>query len=610
MLERIEKYRILEEIGQGGMSVVYRAVDEALQREVAVKVLHRHLARDPDARERFAREARAVARLTHSNIPEIFDFSSNDAELNYLVTELVSGEALSHYVREGPAMMPEIGVQICLGVASALAHAHAEKIIHRDVKPENILMGRDGVVKLTDFGIAQIIGLESMTITGTLVGSPAHMSPEQIEGRRDLDIRADVWALGTVLYVLSTGGTLPFDAPTPHGVLKRIIDGKYEDPRRLNPHVDRELARIIATSLKLDRNARYQDMDEVQSALESWLEGRGLDEPVREIGAWMADPSSANEDLSERLVVSLAEKAEAYLSERHVHRAIEAYGRVLTLEPDHPVALERIRSLHSGQRRKRIAGLASLLLTAATVTWATVNFWPKSAPTPVVAPMEAVALKSAEPPKRPPKQLEATPSKASDENASTRSGQPGLTTGFALVNALKRVPRLIALGNRPNRPNRARDPTAGTRALPITNAVRITAEPPAVKIAVDGKPVDTGTTLALSPGKHRAVLTHPACPACTPTVRAFQVPEKRDAPLTRLHVKFKFAPAIVRVDCSEGQVRIDGKVYGGCGKAYRVAVLSPAPRVGRIEVTFPDGGRKSHKFTMKPGAKVKWAARR
>ena len=607
MLERIEKYRILEEIGQGGMSVVYRAVDDALQREVAVKVLHRHLARDPDARERFAREARAVARLTHPNIPEIFDFSSNDADLNYLVTEIVIGDALSRFVREGPVMMPEISAQICLGVASALSHAHAEKIIHRDVKPENILMGRDGVVKLTDFGIAQIIGLESMTITGTLVGSPAHMSPEQIEGRRDLDIRADVWALGTVLYVLGTGGSLPFDAPTPHGVLKRIIDGKYEDPRRLNPHVDSELAGIIATCLKLDRNARYQDMEELEVSLGSWLEGRGLESPQREIAAWMEDPSAANEDLSERLVVSLAAQAEEHLAGRHVHRAIEAYGRVLTLEPDHPVALERIRSLHSGQRRKRLARLGTLLVTAMAITWATIHFWPPAPPPPPAQPV-VVARKVVEPPKKEP----ASQAELASRLALSPLDPPttGGKTGYALGGELKRIPRLIALGNRPGRPKDAATSDRPLAESALKIPVRVTADPPAVRITVDNVSVGPGGKLNLSPGKHRAVLTHPACAACKPTVRIFHVPERPRALPVHEHIRFMYQPTVVRVDCGGGTVRINGKVYGDCGKAYRVAVLSHTPTVGRIEVTFPNGETKSHKVTMKPGARIRWAAGR
>ena len=595
MLERIEKYRILEEIGQGGMSVVYRAVDEALQREVAVKVLHRHLARDPDARERFAREARAVARLTHSNIPEIFDFSSNDAELNYLVTEIVIGDALSHFVREGPAMMPEIGAQICLGVASALSHAHAEKIIHRDVKPENILMGVDGVVKLTDFGIAQIIGLESMTITGTLVGSPAHMSPEQIEGRRDLDIRADIWALGTVLYVLCTGGSLPFDAPTPHGVLKRIIDGKYEDPRRLNPHVDSEIAGIIGTCLKLDRNARYQDMDMLRSALESWLEGRGLESPQHEIAAWMQDPSAANEDLSERLVVSLAEQAEVHLAERHIHRAIETYGRVLTLEPEHPVALERIRSLHSGQRRRRIFGMSSLFMAAIAVTWATVVFWPDP-PTP------AKGLQPVRVPEKAPVANVSVP--RAPVSTLQDPGRAGTFSGIKLARGMERVPQLIALGNRPTRPNRSQSGSRPAAQASIKNPVHLTYEPPATTLTVDGKPMRAGLH-QFAPGKHRAELTHPECEGCTSSVKKFTVDEKPGASPVRVHVIWKYPPAVVRVDCANGEVSIDGKVYGDCGKAYRVAVLNHKPRTVIVKATFPDGGKRSQKVTIKPGAKIR-----
>jgi serine/threonine-protein kinase len=597
MLERIEKYRILEEIGQGGMSVVYRAIDEALEREVAVKVLHRHLARDPDARERFAREARAVARLTHPNIPEIFDYSSDDAEMNYLVTELVSGCALSAVVREGAPMLPEVGALICVGVAQALEHAHSEKIIHRDVKPENILMGLDGVVKLTDFGIAQIIGLESMTITGTLVGSPAHMSPEQIDGRRDLDIRADVWALGTVLYVLSTGGSLPFDAPTPHGVLKRIIDGKYEDPRRLNPHVDSDLAGIVGTCLQLDRNARYQNMDEVGQALEQWLEGRGLQSPQVEIAAWLDDAEAANESLSKRLIASLSERAESHLAERRVHRAIEAYGRVLTLEPEHTVALERLRTLHTGQRRRRVAAISTLVGAAVAIAWTTVILWPE--PPTLVPPMDAPTLQELMLPTEMPS---ATVIRTRDP------GTAGTFSGVQLGSALQNIPRLIALKNRPTRGKNGK--AMGAQAIAKRIPVRVTADPPAVRIKVDGLAVGPGGTLKLTAGKHRAVLTHPACADCAPTVRVFRVPQNPRALPVHEHIRFKYRPTTVRVDCGGGTVRIDGKMYGACGKAYRVAVLSHTPRVGRIEVVFPDGTKKSRSFTMKPGAEVRWAAGR
>ncbi|PKN54939.1 MAG: serine/threonine protein kinase, partial [Deltaproteobacteria bacterium HGW-Deltaproteobacteria-14] len=368
----IEKYRVLEPIGEGGMSVVYRARDEMLQRSVAIKVMHRHLAKDPEARKRFSREARAVARLTHRNIPEIYDFSSSDSDLNYLVTELVEGAPLATLLREGPAILPELGVMLCVGVASALQHAHTHQIIHRDVKPENILVGRDGVVKLTDFGIAQIVGLESMTMTGTLIGSPAHMAPEQIDGTRDIDYRVDIWALGTVLYMAATGGTLPFDADNPHSVLKRIVDGNYQDPRRINPHVDSELARIIGRCLQVDRAARYATMSELEVELEAWLEARGLNDPEAEVRAMMADPSGYHRLLSDHLSATLMALAEEAVGERERHRALELYGRVLVLDPEHPAAFERVRRLTSGMRTRRMvlwtaAGGVAVVAIAAAV---------------------------------------------------------------------------------------------------------------------------------------------------------------------------------------------------------------------------------------------------
>jgi len=283
---RIGKYRLVCPVGEGGMSVVYLAHDEVLDREVAVKVLHRHLARDPEARARFSREARAVARLTHRNIPEIYDFSEATSDgPSFLVTEYVDGAPLSRLLADrgqrasdstahGQALLPELGVMLTLGVAKALAHAHLHNVVHRDVKPENVLVGKNGIVKLTDFGIAQVRGVESMTMTGTLIGSPAHMAPEQIETSKDVDQRADVWGLGTVLYMAITGGTPPFEGDNPHRLLKKIVDGQFTDPRRLSPHVDSRLAEIVAGCLVVDRDQRYSSVNVVIAALEAWLAPR------------------------------------------------------------------------------------------------------------------------------------------------------------------------------------------------------------------------------------------------------------------------------------------------------------------------------------------------
>jgi serine/threonine-protein kinase len=223
---QIGRYRILEQLGSGGMSVVYKGLDTALDREVAVKVLHPHLADKDESRRRLAREAKAVARLHHPNILEVFDFSAADSQNAYIVTEYIRGRTLRQYLDEGGIDPPEIAAMIIHELAAALAHAHEEGVIHRDLKPENVMVREDGVLKLMDFGIAKLLETEErMTVTGALVGSPAHMAPEIIEGL-EASPEADVFSLGIMLYAFVTG-RLPFSASNTTATLKRILDGYY-----------------------------------------------------------------------------------------------------------------------------------------------------------------------------------------------------------------------------------------------------------------------------------------------------------------------------------------------------------------------------------------------
>ena len=208
----IGRYRILEQLGQGGMSVVYKGLDTTLDREVAVKVLHPHLAGRVESRKRLEREAKAVARLHHPNILEVFDYSGEAASEAFLVTEYIRGQTLRQFITDEALQPPEVAAMVVHELASALAHAHEAGILHRDLKPENVMVREDGVLKLMDFGIAKILDRdEKMTMTGALVGSPAHMAPEIIEGE-EAGAEADVFSLGTMLYLFATG-KLPFVAP-------------------------------------------------------------------------------------------------------------------------------------------------------------------------------------------------------------------------------------------------------------------------------------------------------------------------------------------------------------------------------------------------------------
>ena len=232
-------YRVVEEIGQGGMSIVYRGKDEILGRPVAIKVLHPFLAQKEDCRKRLAREARLVASLQHPNILEIYDYSGEsqddaDAQTNFasevfLVSEFVEGVTLRDFAERYPlAEVPELGGMIIWQLALALSHAHQQGIIHRDLKPENIMVRRDGTIKLMDFGIARATESNQLTVTGTLLGSPSPMVSEILDGKI-ADELSDLFSIGTIMYWLCTG-KLPFDAPTPHALLKAIAENRYVPP--------------------------------------------------------------------------------------------------------------------------------------------------------------------------------------------------------------------------------------------------------------------------------------------------------------------------------------------------------------------------------------------
>jgi serine/threonine-protein kinase len=363
----IDKYELLERVGQGGMAIVYRGIDRSLKREVAVKVLHRHLSDHAEARDRFEREAHAVAKLRHENILEIFDYSGKGSDESYIVTEFIEGMTLKQFVTDHPPQYPEIGAMIVTQVCRALAHAHAQGILHRDVKPENVMIRTDGVVKLMDFGISQMIDTQRLTVTGQLLGSPAYMSPEHVEGR-PLDVRTDVFAAGIVLYQLTTG-RLPFEGKNPHEILKRIAECKFADPRHISPRIGNELGRITLRAMARDPEARFRDMAEMLAALERFLDGSGLGSVRDELARYFKSPASYEMALKARLTDHLVRRARDCLASQNQPQALELLDRVLAIDPVNPAVTEIMGRLGKRQRARTALLVALAVFAVGGVGW-------------------------------------------------------------------------------------------------------------------------------------------------------------------------------------------------------------------------------------------------
>lgn len=475
----IGRYEVLGELGTGGMAVVYRAHDPRLGRDVAVKVLHPHLAKDPESRARFEREARAAARLRHPNIVEVYEFSGPDERESYMVTELLAGPTLRRFVERHPDVPAEVAALVGIVLCGALGAAHAQGVIHRDVKPDNLML-QGGALKLTDFGIAFVSDGNGMTVTGQVLGSPAHMSPEQIEGA-DVDARTDVFATGTVLYLLAVG-RLPFEGTTAHALLRKILDGEFTDASRAAPAVGHRFAGIIRRCLARLPEDRYETAEALRADLCAFVKEVGIEFPEQELRRYFEEPDGYVTALRERIKERLPQLGQAAQRKGSIGDAMGYFNRALALDPRNTKILAMVRSVARRRQMERAARAVGIVGAAATVT----------------AVLSVTLLQSRVPPKprapvvaaEPLPDREPVPATVIVRATDTAHGEPRVV---AAVDASVAEPPVESHTAGTNGRREVRTARAGTDAGAVTTGplreVRIFPNPLNVVYAVNGGPV-------------------------------------------------------------------------------------------------------------------------
>lgn len=592
-----DRYHLGEALGRGGMAVVYRARDERLGREVALKLLHPTLA--PTSRERFRREARIVASLKHPNILEIHDFGEDALRGPWMVTELVEGQNLREWLKQLGTLSGSAAAAIAWELCVGLAEAHARGIIHRDLKPENVLLSRDGRLKLADFGIAALHDQERLTSTGAITGSLAYMAPERLDDGR-FSAASDVYAVGVILFELCAGHT-PFGGRGSAQLAASILTRDAPSLTEAAPAVPPALASLVSRCLSREPSARFTDGRALADALEAFLRAH-LGSPTEVARRVLSNPVAENQKLVEADVQRLLGEARALLEAGQGARASRLLDAALVLRP----GAAEVRELLFGgvaKRRRARKGLAWLGAGALVIGLTVAVFLiPKASdelpvivdastsPAPAPTPSRTSSFVQTTPvplPSRPPPPPQvAGPAKNAGDLPRESAASTGRRARPANPNTRSRA--MPPAGTAP--------PSTGAPAAPGTLMISTR---PWAEVFVDGNSLGYTpkvNTVSLAPGEHRIRLVNPHC-------------EPREETLTIVSgevlahdVTLRLKTAGMRVAAPPGAVLfVDGVQVG-------TAPLSDALQAqhGRhtVSAILPSGARVSREVDLVAGSTV------
>ncbi len=346
----IKNFEIKELIATGGMAAIYKAVQVSLDRVVAVKILHGHLAQDKNFITRFEREAKAAANLKHENIVNIIDYGEAE-DVYFIAMEYVEGKSLKDLINSIKFVPHDIALAIAHEISQGLNHAHKKGVVHRDIKPANILISYDGMVKIADFGLAQAQDLTSITITGSIVGTPAYMSPEQAAGKK-VDHRTDIFSSGVVIYEMITG-VKPFRGENYSSVIHEILTVKPPKPADANPVITREVNDIIEKMLEKDIDKRYQHISEVCEDISSYSRRKNIEISRNSIGEFINKPAEYFEDLAQERKKEHFERGLYFMTRGYekIDDAIKEFSKVLHFDPEHSQAKMHVSKLKAKKEK-------------------------------------------------------------------------------------------------------------------------------------------------------------------------------------------------------------------------------------------------------------------
>ncbi len=348
MKKSFKDYDFLEVIGKGGMAVLYKGFQRSLSRNVAIKELHTFLLDNENFIDRFEREAKALASLMHENVVQVFDFGK-EQDSYYIVMEYVEGLDLKELMKSTTKFPLEIALMVIYQICSGLEHAHSSGITHRDMKPGNVLMNKFGVVKIADFGLAQAANLDSITVTGSLIGTPAYMSPEQAAGKK-VDHRSDIFSIGVMLYEMISSKK-PYGGDSYASVIAKILTQKPRQIIEIEPNLPSDIINIVNKSLAKYVEKRYSDIGLMLQDLENYFGSIGITPNKRLVKKFIENPDQYQEKYKEKFISEHINKGIYYMQmglEKFDDASTE-FNRVLGIDPKNENAEKYLKDI----KRKR-----------------------------------------------------------------------------------------------------------------------------------------------------------------------------------------------------------------------------------------------------------------